>query len=292
MTEPSSSTATTAKMKSSIDPELWAKMTVQHLRRHGVGADKKTSYKLTEKVDQHGNYLEFPNLTVIHPLSPSEKLANLPLRLQQIAGVFVSPLPSYHATLLCGPLHIEMNGPQHQEHLFAECLQEPCWERMAQYLASKQYAPSNLRVGDVVCKASGGVTIYLQETVEDDNVAQTIRDELRQIGVCTSNLRASLKVLSTRKDLGKKACRTAHRLLTCLMEPKERAWHLTIAYPRKSGGAMSEELQEQVRAVVLDAFHTETENGILAFAPAQLCLSTDMTTFVPWNGKCPRPSAT
>eukprot|EP00526_Cylindrotheca_closterium_P016519 CAMPEP_0113624774 /NCGR_PEP_ID=MMETSP0017_2-20120614/12782_1 /TAXON_ID=2856 /ORGANISM="Cylindrotheca closterium" /LENGTH=325 /DNA_ID=CAMNT_0000534837 /DNA_START=453 /DNA_END=1430 /DNA_ORIENTATION=+ /assembly_acc=CAM_ASM_000147 len=298
---------------------LWAKMTVPHLSRHGVGADKKTSYKLTDKVDRHGNYLEFPNLTVVHPLrtmaTRTTPLANLPLCLQQIAGVFLSPLPSYHATLLCGPLHIDLNHyysndgttaqqQQQQQNLFAQCLSEPCWERMAQYLASKQYAPVNLTLGEVVCKASGGVTVYLQETTQttmkgDDNenyvAAEQIRQELREIGVCSdnnNNLQQSLQqlLLTGSKGLGKKAVRTVNRLLTCLMEPKDRAWHITIAYPRKSaGGPMPEEVQEQVRTLVRDAFLQTTydNDGILSFEPAQLCLSPDMTTFVRWNGKPP-----
>ncbi|CAJ1928321.1 unnamed protein product [Cylindrotheca closterium] len=307
MTEPSSS-STTSTMTSCVDTELWSKMTVRHLARHGVGNDKKISYKQTDKVDIHGHYLEFPNLTVVHFVAAatntnSSKLANLPLRLQQTVGVYLSPLPSYHATLLCGPLHIDLNSlPQKQpqnSNLFAECLQEPCWKQMADYLALKQYAPVHLTVGEVVCKESGGVTVYLEGNGSDEEEeARTIRQELRKMGVCRDKLKESLQaLLSTHDQLGKKAARTAMRLLTgSLMEPKDRAWHITIAYPRKSGGPMPEEIQEQVRDLVRDAFgcnHDESSSSMLSLEPAQLCLSTDTKTFVPcWNGLCPITSST
>lgn len=269
------------------DETLWAKMSVPQLSRHGVGVDKNTSYKLTDKVDHDGNFLEFPHVTVIHPLLSSNNnpkiLSSLPLRLHQTVGVYLSPLPSYHATLLSGPRHVDLNGPAHPSNLFAECLQEPCWEQMASYLEQVQYAPTDLVVTNVVvCSSGGGVTVHLHHSTNTE-ATRKVRQELRAIGVATGKLKESLEALT---NLGKKAKRRRQVLWlhSHLMEPKDRAWQVTIAYPRKSGGPIPEEIQEQVKSMVREAF----ESGFVSLEPAHLCLSTDMTVHVPWNGKPPQ----
>ena len=282
---------TTDNPNHKVTSELWSKMTVPHLLRHCVEEDgTHTSYKLADKVDVHGNYLEFPNITIIHPIPfcRNPKLASLPLRLHQTVGVYLSPLPTYHATLLCGPLHAQLNGPcRPDDNLFAECLQEPCWERIAQYLEKKQFVPQNLKIRQVVVKRSGGLKVSLYQE-EPAHRAETfrIRQELRQLGVCDGKLKKSLERLACQPNLGKKALQNIHHALNSLMEPTEREWHITLAYPRKSGGIMPKEVQEQVIQMVQDAFATDTTETTLQFLePAQLCLSSDMTTFVPWNGK-------
>mmetsp|Transcript_19201 Transcript_19201/g.41273 ORF Transcript_19201/g.41273 Transcript_19201/m.41273 type:complete len:90 (-) Transcript_19201:54-323(-) len=71
------------------------------------------------------------------------------------------------------------------------------------------------------------------------------------------------------------------------MESRTRPWHITLAYPRGKG-KMPTAIKEQARDAVCEAFSHAYGESPFVFYPAKLCLSPDVTRFIPWDGTIPQ----
>jgi hypothetical protein len=266
----SGSTSSTSTATPEILAALWQQMR-SIPSRHGTGSERGITYKALSKVNWEGNYLPFPNITVVCPLpNRGDAFTSLPAALQQVAGDYMTPLPasSYHATLICGPIGATM--PQ----IWGDVLYDDssCWRDMVTYLDSVPYAPKDMAIRRIVCKSKGGVTVYIGPTF---TVASSLKKNKKSEAYYSGDSATHI----VRKKL---------REISPYMEERDRPWHVTLAYPRAAGGLMPEPIRQQVVEIVANHFAAATrtnEGGILDFEPATMCLSPDMTRFVPWNGE-------
>ncbi|CAJ1959306.1 unnamed protein product [Cylindrotheca closterium] len=218
-------------------------------------------FRAVAKVDHLGNFLPFPNITVVHNLQLNGRLKSLPQKLLQVAGTYISPLPpsSYHATLLCGPVF-------DFRPFSKKILYESCWRTMAMFLNDTSYCPE-LVVHSVLCFPAGEVVVKLGPAKKgrEESNSQIIKDKLRDI--CTQEA-------------------------IPMMDEYDRTWHITLAYGRQATLPIPPTVQKQICEVVQDAFQVlpdmnDDDPMVLSLESAQLCLSPDMKRFVPWDGMPP-----
>jgi len=201
-----------------------------------------------QKVDQDGTYLPFAGVSVVCNVLPSEPWTRLPDIIENVAGRWLSPLPtsSYHATLLAGPCQARLRLDDVSWEAYLKTRREE-WAKLDCILQEASFAPSSLHFVGMRDLDRWGLCVDL---IVDDPVEDGASRRLRSI------LRASAP--------------------TCGFEARERPWHVTLAYRRSRAGKIPAEVAEEVRRLV-DTCLLET----LALRPAQLCFHPDMTAFYP-----------
>lgn len=259
-----------------MDQDLWSKMSAPLIlkNRHVKGAATGTTLNKKDRVDRQGNYVPYPNITIVSFVTSNSDqlgdalLSQLPETLQRIAGKYTSPLSSasFHVSLIVGPIRNRLPLDNDAWH---HSLHAPCWKKVAEYLKEIVYTPQYLVLDEVVVRDSGAVTARLRwenEIHQDEQeYANRVRSDIRD------------RAQSAAAD-------------GTMMETEDRQWHISLAYGRKDCGAMPANITAEIIEKVEACFYTAGEvrrPRRIPLEPATLCLSPDMLRFVPWDGQVP-----
>lgn len=223
------------------------------------------------KLDERGEYLRFPGLTVVCgiPDADQEILSDIPelIRSLPTLGRVTSPLPpsSYHVTLLDICCQFE-DGLS--DEAWASRLREPRWRRAANLLEQVTFAP-RLRVKGV--SLTPGIAVILEPYTCPEEGGGGAEENQELAGTTPSHP----------KDVTLNA--ELQSVLEMSIDVKKRhTWHLTLGYRLPSmepdGDALEKdrlELEEKLRAMFPEPIPMDH---------AKLCIFEDMQAFTPWDG--------
>jgi hypothetical protein len=218
-----------------------------------------------KKLDDAGQYLRFPGVTVVShiPLATIEaSLAALPGRLRELPtiGPWLAPLPaaSYHVTVLDVCCQYKLGLP---DDAFGKLLEAPHWAEAAGHIEEASFVPS-LR--------------FKAATVIYEHPKLLLGVQLEPAGP------------ADRDTLNAAVEKIVQPVVGELRPPK--CWHMTLGYnlPKFSGEAPLEPSDVDAACAAAQRLVEEAFGGFgntMPLLPAKLCRFEDMTAFVPWSGE-------